>query len=141
MAFSWLIAGTDPHAKNYSVLIGSGGRVRLAPLYDVASALPYDDLGPYRLKLAMKIGGKYRLRDIGLRDWRRLAQDIRLDPEALISRIDTLAARLPDLAADVRREARDQGLDQPIIPRLSEAVSARAVQCRTALHTRGAEVP
>jgi len=41
LAFNWLIGGTDAHAKNYSILIGSGGVVRLAPLYDVASILPY----------------------------------------------------------------------------------------------------
>lgn len=44
LAFNWLIAGTDAHAKNYSVLIGPSGRVCLAPLYDLASALPYDDM-------------------------------------------------------------------------------------------------
>ncbi|MFX5693309.1 HipA domain-containing protein, partial [Acinetobacter baumannii] len=43
VALNWLIGGTDAHAKNYSILIGAAGRVRLAPLYDVASILPYDD--------------------------------------------------------------------------------------------------
>ena len=42
-------------AKNYSLLLGSG-RVRLAPLYDVASILPYDQCDMLRAKLAMKIG-------------------------------------------------------------------------------------
>src|ERR1700682_4452920 len=37
--FHWLTAGTDAHAKNYSLLIGPGGSARLAPLYDLASAL------------------------------------------------------------------------------------------------------
>jgi len=40
LAWNWLIAGTDAHAKNYSLLL-AGNDVRLAPLYDVASALPY----------------------------------------------------------------------------------------------------
>jgi serine/threonine-protein kinase HipA len=34
---NWLICGTDAHAKNYSLLL-AGRQVRLAPLYDVASA-------------------------------------------------------------------------------------------------------
>lgn len=42
LGFNWLIAGTDAHAKNFSLLL-SGRRVRLAPLYDVASILPYDE--------------------------------------------------------------------------------------------------
>ena len=39
-----LIAGTDAHAKNYAILIGAGGQIRLTPLYDVASTLPYPDI-------------------------------------------------------------------------------------------------
>ena len=42
LAFNWLIAGTDAHAKNYSLLL-AGNQIRLAPLYDIASILPYDD--------------------------------------------------------------------------------------------------
>ena len=37
--WNWLIAGTDEHAQNYGLLL-AGDQVRLAPLYDVASALP-----------------------------------------------------------------------------------------------------
>jgi serine/threonine-protein kinase HipA len=52
LAFSWLTAGTDAHAKNYSVLHSAGGRVRLAPLYDLATALLHEGLDPERLRLA-----------------------------------------------------------------------------------------
>ena len=45
LALNWLIGGTDAHAKNYSVLIGAGGRARLAPLYDIASTPTYDVVG------------------------------------------------------------------------------------------------
>ncbi len=66
IAYNWLIAGTDAHGKNYALLIGSEGRVRLAPLYDLASVLPYPDIDIERAKLSMKLGGEYRLRNIGL---------------------------------------------------------------------------
>jgi serine/threonine-protein kinase HipA len=46
LLFNWLIGGSDGHAKNYSLLHGAGGHVRLAPLYDLASALPYPSLNP-----------------------------------------------------------------------------------------------
>ena len=52
--FNWLIGGTDAHAKNFSMLIGGGGRVRLAPLYDVASTLVYD-FDVKKLKLATSL--------------------------------------------------------------------------------------
>jgi serine/threonine-protein kinase HipA len=69
-AFNWLIAGTDAHAKNYSLLIGAEGRARLAPLYDIASILPYD-FDMQKVRLAMKVGGIYRLRDVGPHQWRK----------------------------------------------------------------------
>lgn len=71
----WVIAGTDAHA-NYSVLIGRGGELRLAPLYDIASFLPYVGHGLRKLKLAMKIGGTYRLREIGVHAWDKLAKEL-----------------------------------------------------------------
>ena len=43
LAYNWIIGGTDAHAKNYSVLL-SGSQVRLARLYDIATAsTPYTD--------------------------------------------------------------------------------------------------
>ena len=41
LIFNWLIGGTDAHAKNYSFLIAPQGQVRLSPLYDLSSVLPY----------------------------------------------------------------------------------------------------
>ncbi len=57
LAWNWLIGGTDAHAKNHSLLL-AGDQIRLAPLYDVASALPYGT-HEKKLRLAMKIGGDY----------------------------------------------------------------------------------
>jgi serine/threonine-protein kinase HipA len=56
LIFNWFIGGSDAHAKNYSLLLGSNQGVRLAPLYDISSALPYDGIARRKLKLAMKIG-------------------------------------------------------------------------------------
>ena len=38
----WLVVGTDAHARNYALLL-SGPDVRLAPLYDLNSFLPYSE--------------------------------------------------------------------------------------------------
>src|SRR5258708_38980229 len=72
VAFNWLIAGTDAHAQNYAILLGAQGPVRLAPLYDMASILPYPPIDALSLKLAMKIGGEDRLRNIRARQWENL---------------------------------------------------------------------
>lgn len=132
LALNWLIGGTDAHAKNYSVLIGAGGRARLAPLYDVASTLPYDfDLK--KLRLAMKIGGRYLLDDISLRHWRKLASSVRLDEEQVRTTCLDLAERLPDALLDVIKTARADGLDNAVLRRLSDALVVRAAHCRKLL--------
>src|ERR1041384_5696617 len=69
----WLVLAPDTHAKNHSLLL-SGRQVRLAPMYDVASALLYDD-HPKELKLAQKVGGEYRVTVIEGRHWDRLATE------------------------------------------------------------------
>src|SRR5690606_12352759 len=94
--FNWLIGGTDAHAKNYSLLIGASPRVRLAPFYDVASILPYDRTDLHKVRLAMKLGGEYRLREIDVRHVRGLAGEARLDPDRLVGRAAEMAGRLPD---------------------------------------------
>lgn len=136
LAFNWIIAGTDAHAKNFSLLIAGGGRVRLAPLYDLASALPYDDMQFQKLKLAMKIGPDYRLRDIGAREWRRLAETVRVDAEDLIDRIVGFASRLPDEAVSLRDRLRSEGLDHDVIDRLADRIATRADDCRKSLGAR-----
>ena len=131
LIFNWLVAGTDAHAKNYSLLIGAGGRVRLAPLYDLASALPYNYMDFQKLRLAMRIGGSYRLRDVGGRAWRRFAGDVRLDPDDLLHRIASLTDRLPDDVTAVREEIASQGLKHRVIERLCDRVTERAAVCRS----------
>lgn len=136
LTFNWLIAGTDAHAKNFSLLIASGGVVRLAPLYDLASILPYDTFQIQKIKLAMKIGPDYRLRDIGPREWRQLAEKVRLDPDALIERIRGLAARLPDESSNVRERLRSDGLQHDVIDRLTDRLAKRAGDCRDIMEYR-----
>jgi len=92
LAFNWLIGGADAHAKNYSLLIGGGDHVRLAPLYDLISLLPYRDRR--EIRLSMKIGDEYRLANIGQQQWLRLAKECRLDHNELLRRIAALADRL-----------------------------------------------
>ena len=138
LAFNWLIGGTDAHAKNYSLLIGAGARARLAPLYDVASILPYDDIDLNKAKLAMRIGREYRLRDIGVRHWARLAEALRLDPEALRDRLLELAKEIPDHLRVIRREAERAGLVHPLIGKLGDVLISRAERCAEALDASAA---
>jgi serine/threonine-protein kinase HipA len=135
IAYNWLIAGTDAHGKNYALLIGSEGRARLAPLYDLASVLPYPDIDIEKTNLSMKLGGEYRLRNIGLHHWRNLAEELRLDPDEMTHRVDDFARRLAEHVSEVKHRMTDEGLAHPIIARLADALTVRSVTCREILHS------
>lgn len=132
LGFNWLIGGTDAHAKNYSLLLG-GPYVRLAPLYDVASILPYDTFDKRKVKLAMKIGGEYRLDQIGLRQWQKFAREMRLDAERLLANLMSMAEQLPDEVSTAQALARRQGLDAPIIERLAVQLVEHGRECQRLL--------
>ena len=103
LVYNWLVLATDGHAKNYSLLL-SGHQVRLAPLYDVASALPHLDHSR-KAQMAHKIGGEYRPSFIQRRHWERLAGSLGLGADEAYPRIMALASRLPDALADAASES------------------------------------
>jgi len=130
LIFNWLIAGTDAHAKNYSLLLGSKGIVRLAPLYDLASSLPYPrQVLPRKAKLAMKIGGQYTLYRIGLREWQKAAVELKMQPDRVITRIREWCQSVPDAARSVAKEMRAGGLRHSVIKRLVDGLTERATAC------------
>jgi serine/threonine-protein kinase HipA len=131
LAFNWLIGGTDGHAKNYSLLHGPSRQLRLAPLYDIASALPYPHLDTHRMKLAMKVGSQYRLREILPRHWRALAWELSLDADAVLDQIRALAAQLITAIPTVRED--NAALTHPIVPRLFDQLEARVELLRKTL--------
>ena len=133
VAFNWLIVGTDAHAKNYALLIGAGGRVRLAPLYDLASVFPYPRIDIKRVKLSMKLGGEYRFRNIQIRHWRRQAEELGVNPDELVHRVDELAMQLTDHVPEVERCMTEEGLTHPLIHRLAGRLTTRAAACRKLL--------
>jgi serine/threonine-protein kinase HipA len=135
LAFNWLIAGTDAHAKNYSLLL-TPEQVRLAPLYDVASSLPYDEMYLPRLRLAMKIGSEYRVEGITGRHWRAFAERNRLDPDRTVERVDRLAERLPAAFRAAADDATVKALGSELPDRLADRVTAHAETCRQALEVR-----
>jgi len=134
IAFNWLVAGTDAHAKNYALLLGSESRIRLAPLYDLASALPYPGMRPIGLKLAMKIGGEYALRNIAARHWQRLATEAHQNPEEVLANLRKAAKTMPDHVTAIQKRVSGQGFVHPIIARLSENLIARAKECQRLLN-------
>lgn len=129
LVFNYLIGGTDAHAKNYSLLLGSGGDIRLAPLYDISSALPYPQLQKRKLKLAMKIGSHYRWWDIRLDDWRTTAEAMRLGSDAALKALAAMCLQLPDMAQQQHRLLQQQGIDHPVLETLVQEIKGSCERC------------
>ncbi|WP_283809922.1 hypothetical protein [Bradyrhizobium forestalis] len=107
--------------------------MRLAPLYDVASILPYDHVDQRKIKLAMKVGGEYKLGQIGLRQWKKFARETRVDADVLIATLISMAGQIPDLVPDIRTRAQNEGLENTVIERLATALGTRAKYCEYVL--------
>jgi serine/threonine-protein kinase HipA len=75
----------------------------------------------------MKIGGEYRLRNIGLRHWQKLATTLRLEDAKLIDRIRAMARAMPDQAAVIQVQIEEEGLSHATITRLCTRLKTRAV--------------
>ena len=131
LVFNWLIAATDGHAKNFA-LLHAGSQIRFAPLYDIASMLPYEP-DAKQLKLAMKIGGEYRFKAIMPRSWEKLANAISLSSEALLERAAHLALHLPDALADAAAAEDVPALRSDLPSRLIDRVAEHAGRCRSAI--------
>lgn len=117
--FNFLVGGTDAHAKNFSLLLGDGGTVRLAPLYDIASMLPY--ISYRRIRLAMRIGSSYNFDRTLPRHWQQLGETLRNvnDPVRIL---EDYANRMQVLVSEVSTDCKTDGILHPIIDRLVDEI-------------------
>lgn len=94
LLFNYLSGSPDGHAKNFSLLL-VGTQVRLAPLYDLATGLPYDARDAAR-QSAFAIGGVRNFGESYPKHWRAHALDLGLDEDERVERVRHLARKLPD---------------------------------------------
>ena len=128
----YLLAATDAHSKNYSLLYSRGSNrpsMRLAPLYDIASAWPYPRrIPPQKMKLAMQIGRHYRMREIQPRHFAELAKACRYPADTLIAMLKNLSERLPDEGLTVLKEVQVRGMERAVFAKLLDGLTS---QCKT----------
>ena len=77
----------------------------------------------------MKIGGEYRLRDIGLRSMAQTRGEVRRDPDALVQRVQDLTAKLADTVADIGNHLAREGVTHATVARLADALKTRTALC------------
>lgn len=129
--FNWLIGATDGHAKNYSLLIGAADEVRLAPLYDLSSQLPYPQL--IQQRVAMRIGDHYDIRRVGIADWHKLARACAIEEEHMLALLANMADALPAEIAGAREQALIDGLSESVIAPLADRLLRHVAERRVTI--------
>jgi serine/threonine-protein kinase HipA len=118
-----LVCNTDAHAKNYSIMIRSGG-ASLAPMYDVICGEVWGDITK---NLAQTIARESRGDRLTGRDWQRFASECGLNPKQVLDRVGALAKSVisEGPAAESEVAAMPAGRHE-ILVRTREAVERRA---------------
>ncbi len=142
--FNWAALGTDAHAKNYAVLSSTTrtGWPRLAPLYDLGSALAYPEINSRNAKLAMSFDGHYRTFEIEPRHIVREASVFNdvlgrgATEDWVHSRARTYVDGLPDALSLAAEEASLDGEERRFAATLIERASERTQQLKRQLEQR-----
>ena len=132
LIFNWVIAATDAHAKNYSLLLNRGD-VRLAPLYDVISYLPYSSMPHWKIKTAMRIGTDYRLRRADRpAAWGLMADTLGLDRQETVERALEMLDGVPAAISEAISELDNADQAAPAVQRMEQLVHQRCKEVRPA---------
>lgn len=125
-AYNYVIGGSDAHAKNYGLLLSARGRFRLAPLYDIASWLPYSK-NRKDGRLAMSVDGHYGFDRILPRHWEAEAKKAGYDGARALAHIRDILARLPDEAKALFASCQQEGTATPELKQLVDLLLERTV--------------
>lgn len=118
--FNALVGNHDAHAKNFSLLYGTGSPV-LAPMYDVLSTAIYPKL---TVKMAMKLGSKYKFSEVQSRHWDQFAEGAGLARAQTRKRVLMLANAVPVAARKLQATALFEG--NPVVAQIIELIEQRS---------------
>jgi len=121
VVFNALIGNHDAHAKNFSLLY-TGKAPVLAPLYDTLSTAVYPDLTP---KMAMKLGSKYKFREVRARHWDQFAQAAGLSVAQTRKRILEFARLLPEAAREIQSVPNSGFTGHPLVDKIISLIDQR----------------
>jgi serine/threonine-protein kinase HipA len=125
--FNILVANTDAHAKNYSLILPVGAAPRLAPIYDVSTVLSW----PHVVKTyAQFIDGKKRNPDmVAGRHWEAIAREIGYRPTDVKNRVEQIVDGMVANRAKVTAEVTVlPGATEGYVVQTAEAVEENALR-------------
>ncbi len=123
--YNILVANTDAHAKNYSMLLSSGPT--MAPLYDVSTVLHWDHVNQYH---AQKLAGRKRKPgDMARRHWERIADEAGFSPRGIRLRVQELVDTMVAHRVEAVKAVSDQaGASVEMVQHVAELVETNALR-------------
>jgi len=121
--FNVIAGNADAHGKNFSLLY-TDDELRLAPLYDLLCTASYPELSP---RLAMKVGGRATLDEMGTRTWPAFAEAAGVAAPFVIRRVgalcDAVRAKLPAVTSQFAPPS-----DVDAVQRVADLIASRATR-------------
>ncbi len=131
--FNWVLCNTDGHSKNFSLLL-AGGRVRLAPLYDIWSMMPYDPYHYRSYSLAMSaLPDRRILAAENKQAWEATAKAIGLPESEGVNRAAAIAEAAPAAIQKAVDDLSPELRALPVVQSLQTMTTLRRDQCLTGL--------
>lgn len=122
--FNYLLGNADAHGKNFSLLY-KGKKPELAPAYDLLCTAIYPDLSE---KMAMKVGGKYKPKDVYLRHFHRQIADTKTAQSAMNRQIKIMTGKMMDAAPGLKATLAAGGLASEVFDEIIKIIEERSKQ-------------
>ena len=121
LSATWMLGHCDLHRRNLGfihVCTDTERRIRLAPMYDVSSAIGTD----LDRRLAIGIARQHNLADIGTRQWLAHARECGLEPDRTLEIVRHTMRDAPEAIAAAREtvRGRDENREQHSVDRRAE---------------------
>ena len=127
--FNFLIGNGDAHGKNFSILYQEGEVESLSPFYDLMCTVIYSN--GYKAKMAMKLGGKYKFKDVAARHWEKLGSALGFRPDFVRRQVLTMNDRVVEAAAVLSGELnRNPETASPIYEKIVSVINSSQPQIR-----------
>jgi serine/threonine-protein kinase HipA len=120
--FNLIVGNADAHGKNFSLLYQTSG-VSLAPFYDLLSTVAYPDVSP---TLAMKIGKRATIEEIGPTTWTAFADDIGLAASFIRRRVRELSDNVSSYVRSLPASEALAELDASALRNYAALIASRA---------------
>lgn len=119
--FNYLIGNADAHGKNFSLLYNKN-KPELSPFYDLLSTAVYSELSE---NMAMKLGGKYKPKEVCLRHFYKLVASTKLAESAMNKQIKYMTNNIIECAVNLKINLEKNGINSDIFNEIINLIKNR----------------